>query len=339
MGRSALIIGGTGQIGRAAARNLLARGWTVRLAQRSTDGVPADLVGRAEVVHLDREEPGGLGRTLDGGADAIIDTVAYTAHHGRGLLEVQADVGAYVVISSASVYRDAEGRTLDEAPATGYPQFPIPITEDQATVEPGPETYSTQKVALEQSLLQSSRRPVTILRPGAIYGDGSRHPREWWFAKRILDGRRRVPIAYSGASRFHTSATANIAELCRAALDNPGTRTLNAGDPEALTVAEIGRAIATAYGAELDITLLPGPPNGRLGANPWAIAHPIVLDMSAARAVGYRPLVHYEDAIGEACRSAEALAQAGVAFPAYIDRLFDYAAEDAFFAGSTASLG
>ena len=62
---------------------------------------------------------------------------------------------------------------------------------------------------------------MTVLRPGAIHGVGSRHPREWWFVKRILDGRRAVPLAWDGQSRFHASATSNIAELIRVVLAAP----------------------------------------------------------------------------------------------------------------------
>lgn len=332
MARTALIVGGTGQIGRAVARNLLDHGWRVRLVQRAAEGIPPDLVGRVAIVPLDRNEPNALASAVSSGADALIDTVAYTADHARQLLEIEADIGAFVVISSASVYCDSQGRTLDEAAQRGFPDFPVPIPEGQSTVAPGPDTYSTQKVALEQTLLQTANRPTTILRPGAIYGEGSRHPREWWFARRILDGRRRVPMAYAGESRFHASATVNIAELCRLALEQPGTRTLNAADPEAISVAEIGQAIAAAYGVELDLVPIPGPPRHGVGVNPWCIAGPIVLDMSAAQALGYTPVTRYGEGIGEACRSAEALAAAGVPFVDYIGRLFDYAAEDAFFA-------
>ncbi len=336
MASTALIIGGTGQIGRAAARNLLANGWRVRLAQRSAADLPPDLVGRVEAVELDRDQPGALAAGLADGADAVIDTVAFTEVHAHQLIELSPDIGALVTISSASVYRDSAGRTLDEAAQTGFPAFPVPIGEDQPTVQAGSSTYSTAKVALEQALLQHFLPPVTILRPGAIYGEGSRHPREWWFVKRILDGRRRIPLAYDGQSRFHPSATANIAELCRVALEHPETRVLNAADPRALTVAEIGVAIGAAYGVDLDLVPLAGPPKRGVGAHPWCIPEPIALDMSRAEALGYRPVVRYEDAVGEACRSAEAAAAAGVAFPAYINALFDYAAEDAALVSSPA---
>ena len=52
--------------------------------------------------------------------------------------------------------------------------------------------------------------------------------------------------------------------------------------------------------------------------------------MTRAAAIGYRPVARYEDAIGEACRSAEAAAREGVKFPDYLTAMFDYAAEDAF---------
>lgn len=330
MPRKALIVGGSGQIGRAMAKTLLADGWAVTAGQKSPTGFPDDLRrAGVEVIHLDREEPGVLPRIVYGGFDAVIDTVAYDDRHARQLLEVQGDVGAFVVISTGSVYADAKGRTLDEAAERGFPQYPVPIGEDQARTTPGSETYSTRKVLMEDVLLGEATRPVIVLRPFAIYGPGSRHPREWWFVKRILDGRRRIPLAYAGESRFHQSATANIAELARVALQSPATQALNAADPQALSVREIGEAIAAAYGVELDFDLLDGPPQDGVGATPWTVSRPIVADMGRAEALGYRPVTTYAQAVGEACRSAEAAAKAGLEFPAYINGMFDYAKEDA----------
>jgi len=334
MRQTALIVGGSGQIGQAVCRGLLGHGWRVIAAQRGGERFPEPLgdLG-ALTVDLDRDEPGALARAVGGGVDALIDTVAYDSAHARQLLDVQGDVGAFVVISSASVYQDSKGRTLDEAAANGFPDFPIPVGEDQPTVAPGSETYSTRKVALEQALLQNARRPVTILRPGAIYGVGSRHPREWWFVKRILDGRRAVPLAWNGQSRFHASATANIAELIAVALAQPDTRVLNAADPEALTVAAIGEAVSGHYTHHWRMVPFEGPPRGAVGRSPWAIPLPIVLDMARAEALGYRPVTRYRDAVGDVCASAQAAAQAGVDFPDYLMAMFDYPAEDAFLTG------
>ena len=328
--RRALIVGGSGQIGRAATRNLLAAGWDVTAAQRHPSGVVAPLA--PHTITLDRDDPGALAKAVGDGFDAVIDTVAYDDAHARQWLALQGSIGALLIISSGSVYCDARGRTLDEAAETGFPDFPVPINEDQPTVAPGPATYSTRKVALEQTLLQGAAIPVTVLRPCAIHGEASRHPREWWFVKRMLDGRVRIPLAYNGESRFHTSATANIAELARVALEAGGTRILNAADPRALSVAEIGRAIGRAYNRDLDLTLLPGPPRRGVGATPWSVAGPLIVDTSRGEALGYRPVTGFEDAIGEACRSAEALAAQGAPFAPYLATMFDYAAEDAALA-------
>jgi nucleoside-diphosphate-sugar epimerase len=333
--KAALIIGGSGQIGQATARSLLDHGWAVRLAQRHGARVPGDLAARVETVTLDREEPGAVARAVGGGADALIDTVAFDEGHARQLLAVEGDVGALVVISTGSVCCDAEGRTLDEAAETGFPRFPVPITEDQPTTSPGPATYSTRKVALEQALLQGARGAVTILRPFAIHGPGSTHPREWWFVKRILDGRRRIPLAWRGESRFHTSATVNIAELIRVVLQATATQVLNAADPEALSVAEIGRTIAAIYGVELDLVLLDGAPDKGVGGTPWSAPLPLIADMSRAEALGYRAVATYAQSVGAACKSAEALAAAGVPFAPYLAKMFDYAAEDAWVAQSS----
>lgn len=329
--KTALIIGGAGQIGQATARNLLDHGWSVRLAQRQAARLPSDLAARVNLVAIDREQAGALAKAVGGGVDALIDTVAFDEAHARQLLGVQADVGAFVVISSGSVCCDDEGRTLDEAARAGFPHFPVPITEDQPTTAPGPATYSTRKVALEQALLQRAGRPVTILRPFAIHGPGSTHPREWWFVKRFGDGRRLIPLAYRGESRFHTSATVNIAELIRVVLEAPATRVLNAVDPQALSVAEIGQVIAGLYGVSPQLLLLDGPPVHGVGATPFGGPLPLVADMSRAAALGYRPVATYQEAIGAACRSAEALAAAGVPFAPYLTTMFDYAAEDAAF--------
>jgi nucleoside-diphosphate-sugar epimerase len=328
MTNTALIIGGTGQIGLATSAHLAAAGWRVTIVQRRPAAPPP---GGASLV-LDRAEPGALARAVGGGFDAVIDTVAYNEDHATQLAEVAGDVGAFVVISSASVYRDAAGRTLDEARATGFPEFPVPIGEDHPTTPPGPATYSTRKVALELKLLESIARPLTILRPCAIHGPGSSQPREWFFIKRILDGRRAVPLAWNGASRFHTSATANIAALIAAVLERPGPPILNIADAEALTVTQIGKAIAEAHHTALEIVPMEGPPSRRVGGNPWGVPRPMIVDTSRAAATGYKPVTTYREAIGETCRSITAAAKAGADFPPYILDLFDYAAEDAWLA-------
>jgi nucleoside-diphosphate-sugar epimerase len=335
MARHAFIIGGTGQLGRATAAELLGRGWRVTLAARGGRTVPHDLLQQgATLVTVDREQPGALARAIGAGADAVIDTVAYDAAHARQLLAIEPAVGGFVVISSAAVYRDAAGRTLDTARDSGFPELPEPVTEAQATVAPGPASYSSRKIALEETLLAGAQRPVTILRPCAIHGTHSRHPREWWFVKRILDRRAFIPLALAGGSRFHTSAASNVAALAAMALDHPGSRILNSADPEAPSVAEIGRLIAAHMGyAGRMVGLGPAAP-GHVGRSPWSVPRPYILDTTAAAALGYAPRTRYAEAIGPLCDwlAAHDPATWETAFPvlaSYPWPLFDYAGEDA----------
>ncbi|MFD2237340.1 NAD-dependent epimerase/dehydratase family protein [Aureimonas populi] len=341
MTRHAFIIGGTGQIGRALAAELLDHGWRVTLSSRGGRARPEELVRRgAALVMLDRDEPGALARALAGGADAVIDTVAFTPSHADQLLEVEGDAGALVVISSCSVYRDDAGRTLDEAARKGFPDFPAPLLETQSTVEPGPQTYSTRKVAVERRLLDHAGGPLTIVRPGAVHGPYSAHPREWWFVKRMLDRRSSIPLGHGGRSRFHTTAVANIAALVRAALDRGGSHILNAADPEALTVAEIGAAIASRLGYEGEIRLFDGPPQttqSGVGRSPWSVPAPFTLSTEAAQAVGYRPAMGYRESVHAVCdwlmeEGGENWRKRFPVLASYPYELFDYAAEDRFLA-------
>jgi len=334
------IIGGTGQIGLAAIDCFLTVGWSVTAAHRGGGSLSRYLRDdRCNTVALDRDEAGALKHALPYGADVVIDCVAYDQSHANQLLEIQSQVGALVVISSASVYMDEHGRTLDEAKSPDeYPDLPVPVPETQRTVMPGPETYSTRKVALEQTLLDKASIPVTVLRPGAVYGIGSRHPREWWFLKRALDGRKSVPLAYEGLSRFHASSSKNIAELARLAAERSFHGILNAGDPECLTVFEIGETIADAVGHQWRLVPIPhGRERDSVGMTPWSVPKPFVLDMRAAAALGYHAVTTYQGQMPSYCAwlSAQARAQPWrQAFPILArypaSDLFDYVAEDEF---------
>ncbi len=192
MTRRALILGGSGQIGRAVAERLARDGWAVTAAQRTPDSLPSSLRHGVQAIALDREDTDALA----GGFDAVVDTVAYNAAHVRQCLGLGRRVGALVVISTGSVYADEKGRTLDEARQTRPPVYPVPIGEDQPRASPGDATYSTRKVELESLLLDGLRVPLAIVRPFAVHGPGSRAPREWWFI-----GRR---VVIPPASRYIT---------------------------------------------------------------------------------------------------------------------------------------
>lgn len=334
MGRKAFLIGSSGQLGRAIGERLLLDGWDVTCAQRG-DALPHLVSLGAASVRVDREDGAALRTAFGKGADAVIDTVAYDAKHAEQLLELQGAAGQFVVISSASVYRDDRDRTIDEAKSfEDLPLMPVPIRETQPTVAPGDQTYSTKKIALERKMLDEAAVPVTIVRPCAIYGLNSKHPREWWFVKRYLDGRRQVPLAYEN-SVFQTSAAPNIAEVVSVAIEAAYNGVLNAGDSYAPSVHEIGATIAGALSWDCDFVTVP-PAVENVGNTPWTGIHPFVLSMDAAERLGYKPRTSYAEYSPAMCRWLIEAAKDRdwrEVFPVlttYPPDFFNYDAEDAF---------
>jgi nucleoside-diphosphate-sugar epimerase len=338
MGR-AVVIGATGQIGRVAVKALATDGWEVTAVSRGggRDGSWPDGVRTARA---DRADDSALAAAVGDGCDVLVDMVAYGPEHARQLTHLAGRVGSAVVVSSLSVYEDDKGRNFDtQEQPDGFPEYPVPLPEDQRTIAPAETSYSTRKAGLERELLAAADElPTTLLRAGAIHGPYCRTPRELYFVKRNLDGRRRRVLAYGGESRFHPASVHNIAELVRLAARKPGARALNAVDPDAPTVAEIAVAIDAVMGVETESVLVDGPaPAETVGGTPWSVPHPVVCDMAAAeRELGYRAVARYAETLPDTVAWIErqlAGRDWREAYPkmfqAYGD-LFDYAAEDAW---------
>ncbi|MGA5757804.1 NAD-dependent epimerase/dehydratase family protein [Nonomuraea bangladeshensis] len=332
-GRSAFIIGGTGQIGRATAARLAAAGYAVTLGQRRLRPDAAAPHG-ARLVQIDRADTEALLAALDG-HDLVVDTVAFNPYHGAQLARLAGRVGSLVVISSGAVYR--------------APGLPVPIPETWPTIEREAHDYPAGKAVLERVLLATPELPVSVLRTGVLHGPHGTSLDHWWFIKRALDKRPYVVIAQDGGSRFPTTAVANVAELIRLCGERPAARVLNIAD-DPLTVAEIAARIFAVMGHEAEIVTFAGPsrPDG-VGFHPWNVAEPIVFDTARARAeLGYSPALSYDDALRQdvewavpAVRAAEAAGGGWPdVFPDLVERhgpdvWFPYAAEDAYLAGPT----
>jgi nucleoside-diphosphate-sugar epimerase len=282
----------------------------------------------------------------------VLDCVAYDGGDAGQLLSLADRIGSAVVISSAAVYRDEQGRSFDtQDEPDGFPRYPVPIPETYGTLPPGPATYGTRKAELEQTLLTAGTLlPSTLLRAGAIHGPHSPMPRELHFVKRALDGRTVRVLAWGGGSRFHPVHVSNIAELVRLAARNPGSRVLNAGDPTVPTVAEIAAAVDSALGRTSETVLVDGPPpEPAVGDTPWGVRFPVILDMTAAeRELGYRPVTTYQESLPEtvawlvaALKDADwrELFPLPAKLAAEHGDPYDYAAEDAWLAARSRADG
>ncbi|WP_433622328.1 NAD-dependent epimerase/dehydratase family protein [Nocardia sp. CA-120079] len=186
----ALIVGGSGVIGRAIALRMAAAGWQVRVTGRIR--LPVEL--RTAGVSFISGDRADMQRESAAGVDLLVDCACYTADHARALVELAAEAGSTVLLSSKAVYIDPAG---NHANSDVEPRFDGPLPESAPTVAPGHIDYNSRvgyaanKVAAEQVSLDSGR-PITVLRPSRVHGVGNRRPREWVFVKRILDGRRSV---------------------------------------------------------------------------------------------------------------------------------------------------
>ena len=326
----AVLIGGTGMIGRAAARALAEDGWDVVAVSRSGE-LPDGLAELGvESVVADRGDDAQLRAALGSGADVVYDSVAMNREHGEQLNRLEGLAGSLVVISTASVYADDEGRAFD-GEGGELPRLPVPIPEMQPTAEPGDATYSTAKAELEQTLLHGPL-PSTLIRACAVYGPGAKNPRELFFVKRAFDGRRRVALAWKGESRFHTVSVAHMAELIRLAAAQPGDRILNGGDPDPPSTLEICHAIGNALEFEFEPVLL----GADEFSNPWGVpsSSPLIVSMEAAeRELGYRPVATYPEAVKETCAWLVGELERGRTWEgSYIEGSLDYAAEDELLA-------
>ncbi|MBC7505004.1 MAG: hypothetical protein H7267_04675 [Sandarakinorhabdus sp.] len=317
---------GAGQIGRACATALVAAGWQVKTLDR------AAIVGG---LRFDRRNPAALAAAVGNGADLLVDTIGFDRGDADLLLPLAGGIGHLVSISSVSVYADASGRSLDEARTGGFPEFDGPINEAMATVPAGDDTYSTRKVAMEARLLAAMHCPVAVLRPCAIHGIGSRHPREWWFVKRLLDGRADVPLAYHGESQFHTTAAESIGRLAAVLAAQRIGGIFNIADPDAPTVAGISAVISARMGRPLAIRRFAGPPHGHVGQTPWCVPRPYLIDSSSALAAGYANAGDYAALVAPTIDWLVATAGDGdwrarfAVLANYGFDPFDYAAEDA----------
>jgi nucleoside-diphosphate-sugar epimerase len=141
MTKTGVVLGVSGQIGRAVARRMLSNSWSVRGLHNPDTALPGDL-GEVEVFHADRNDDAALAAVLSNGVDGVVDTIAYTSAHARQLLRFADAIGALTVISSVAVYADDDGHSIGD----GSPRWPTPIQESQTLVPATDETYGGGQV-------------------------------------------------------------------------------------------------------------------------------------------------------------------------------------------------
>lgn len=115
--RSALVIGGSGFVGRHTVQTLLKNGYELTWKSRSEPTVP--LPDRSAVKHVpgdrtDRSVIEGIAEWAS--PDVVIDCAAFHPEDVAVATEVVADVDAYVYVSSGGVYRVQEIPNREDGP-------------------------------------------------------------------------------------------------------------------------------------------------------------------------------------------------------------------------------
>lgn len=165
----AFITGANGFIGRALAAHFGAAGWSVRGVDRVAD--PA-----RGVVSGDTTEPAGWERHLDG-CEVLLHTAAVVSNAVAADVQWTVNVlGTRRVIEAATRARVGRVVHLSSVRAYGDLGFP-PLVDESWPLRPDGHAYVDTKVASEAVAFQAHAAgdvAVTVIRPGDVYGPGSR---------------------------------------------------------------------------------------------------------------------------------------------------------------------
>src|ERR1700754_3319170 len=107
----ALVIGGTGLVGRAGARRMPAAGGTGSVTRREPGHLPSDVAkAGARFVAANRDDAEALAAAAGDGADLLVDCICYTAAQAELLLPPARRATSAGMVSTQAGYVDDEGR-------------------------------------------------------------------------------------------------------------------------------------------------------------------------------------------------------------------------------------
>ena len=118
----------------------------------------------------------------------MVDGVAYGPEHGRQLLDMQGSMESTVVISSSSVYRDAQAETLTSPPRPASRSCSPPQPNARPRSRPVGNLFDAQGRA-RAHVAGRSKGSGHTREAGGYQRPGSGRARGQWFAKQVLDGR------------------------------------------------------------------------------------------------------------------------------------------------------
>jgi nucleoside-diphosphate-sugar epimerase len=258
-----LVLGGTRFLSHAVAAEALARGHRVTCAARGESGpVPEG----AELVVVDRDEPGALDGLRGRRFDAVVDVATMSWEWVRDALDaLAATAGHWTFVSTINVYADAAtpGQGVDA------PLLAPLRAGGEPTADRDPDAYGAIKVASEEAVRAAAGDRAFVVRAGLICGPGDRSDRfGYWPARFARGGRAVVPDAPD--QPLQIVDVRDLAAWIVDAGERGRTGTFDASGPRT-TLGAVLDEIAAAVGAP-DLARVPVAPDAlaAAGVAPWA---------------------------------------------------------------------
>lgn len=218
----ALVLGGTGFVGRHVCEKLQRAGWSVTVpTRRAANAAAVQHLPRLTVIEADVHDPAALARLLPG-HDAVVNLVAIL--HGseaafeRTHVELPRQIAAACLASGV--------RRLVHISALG-------VAED------GPAMYQRSKARGEALLRATAGLDLTVLRPSVIFGAGDRFLNLFAQLQAVFPV---MPLA-GAAARFQPVWVEDVASAVVSCLQDAATvgQTFDCAGPDVLTLTELVR--------------------------------------------------------------------------------------------------
>jgi nucleoside-diphosphate-sugar epimerase len=298
-----LIIGGTRRCGPYLVEQLLQKGHSVNCYHRGQHNV--SFSDRAQHLHGDRRDYARFKEQMAGlKVDMVIDMMAGDDADVQSVVEAFGRrIEGYICISSFEVYEAFEA-AWKHIPSSQ----PVPIPENapqRKQLHLYGDELRYEKLIVEREALAAHQRgefPVTILRWPALYGPRDTTPREWYYVRQALDGRRQIAVPAGGQSLYARGYFENMAHTAALAVDNEAAngQVYNCADTVALSLKQIVEMIGEIMDHTWEIISVPRelmPPAQQnqglpYSCDPYDIEPHLLLDVTKIKTeLGYRDLV------------------------------------------------
>jgi nucleoside-diphosphate-sugar epimerase len=340
VGKTALVVGGTGPTGPYVLQGLLDRGFEVTIFHRGThepDGLP-------DVRHVHGDPH--FAETIEAAVGAGEYDVVLAAY-GRTTLLADAFVGRtghFVSVGGTPRYagfneprlRSPSGLTV---PAREDAPTALELTELTTTGPDSPAIKFARKIAeTEQAVFAAHPEATHVIYP-IVYGPRTMWPWEWSVVKRIRDGRDTLLVADEGMAVHSRVAARNAAALLLRVVDRPEVakgQVYNAGDDVQYSVRQWVELLCERLGASPEIVSLPSSIAPLVKAmyvpTSVSLADHAVFDTAKARyQLGHRDVIGVRDAIDELLAWYKVNPVDPARSPSFVDS-FDYDFEDRLLA-------